>query len=1205
MASFRNLKFVQHNITSIRPSDTRKALKNFLSINNIDIALLQEIWIKPNEEYKFNGYKFVKLSRQNGYGGVGILVRNEITFQEFALPDLNPLETIAIKTLNTENQILIISIYIPPPPVRNQDIKEPLKKLIELIEQTKLPTIFAGDFNAHNQIWNPKQNNCPRGELLENLLQNTVLVNLNDGSPTLIKSPNTTPSTIDLTFASSDIAHKINWNIHFDEIMSNHRIITFEIINSAKKYDYKIECINKTKAIESINNIDLETIEDQHNILPVIKEKIDESKYTRKSNRNPKSWWNKDIEEQLKVKNNYLIQYFRNQTHENLMLFKKAKAKLKQMIRKASRNDWNKLIESINPDMKCKELWNIVKRISGGFPSKNNIHLLNDETLALKFVDNNFPEIDQTLKYNITLTEFNPNITCAELNKIIHSKKDTSAPGIDGLSFQILKNLNINWLIKITEVLNIVLKTGDIPEDWREIKIVPILKQSKDPSKAESYRPISMLCVLLKLINFVVKKLFTNFLNKEKLLPPYSFGFKQKTSAVNCVNALISHIKQAKRDNEVVIATFLDLTKAFDNVSIAKLLEILNNINTPPELSNWIYQYLRKRKIILKLANGKEIIKTTNKGLPQGCPLSPVLFNVYTMKIHSLADYDRIFFQYADDFTAVVIAKTITEAEDKMNNFLNQTVNALNELDMVINPDKCATVIFTNKFHPTTNITINNTLIEINPFHKFLGIIIDHRLNYNKHVEHCVTKAKRKINILKMITKRKNGAHPETALRIAKAIVQPHLDYGLTISADTSKTSFSKLETTQHLYIRTAMRYLKSTPNHVILAETGELPLKDRAEYLALKEISKNIYHNSSPIVQFLNRFIHSDEPHKHSSYLEKTANINNFHLLQLAIPMPNDPASNLIVKSEIANLTKKNIPTSTQKQMVLDLIRSQYSDKYLIYTDGSKINDRTGYGVYDSQEKISYSGRLKTQFTIMNAELAAILKAIEHIIEQNIEYPVILTDSKSATELLKQKENTENYLINEINHRINLYKKTIIIQWIPGHIGLLGNDRADLAAKLGNNMNQIAELKLTKSDLLLNIKKETYCIWNQRYKTISQEKGKYHFQISQNINHKPWFENVNLPTDLTIILSRIRTGHTATKDRLYSWKLVNSDKCEICNTTENLTHILHHCPRFHLNRQKYPILTNHSDIAPILAENKTENIKQIAEFLREIKVNV
>lgn len=57
---------MQHNITSIRPSDTRKVLINFPNTNRIDIALLQEIWIKPNEEYKFAGFQFVKLLRNNG-----------------------------------------------------------------------------------------------------------------------------------------------------------------------------------------------------------------------------------------------------------------------------------------------------------------------------------------------------------------------------------------------------------------------------------------------------------------------------------------------------------------------------------------------------------------------------------------------------------------------------------------------------------------------------------------------------------------------------------------------------------------------------------------------------------------------------------------------------------------------------------------------------------------------------------------------------------------------------------------------------------------------------------------------------------------------------------------------------------------------------------------------------------------------------------
>jgi ribonuclease HI len=760
-------------------------------------------------------------------------------------------------------------------------------------------------------------------------------------------------------------------------------------------------------------------------------------------------------------------------------------------------------------------------------------------------------------------------------------------------------------MVKIIEILNLVVNTGDIPDEWRDVNIIPLLKPSKNPSNANSYRPLSMLSVILKLINFSVKQKLSKVVYDNNLLPNYSFGFRKKTSAINCVNTLLSHVTKSKREGDIVIATFLDLTKAFDNVDISKLLGILKELAVPSEIINWIYYYLSKRRIILKLSDGTMLTKITNKGLPQGCPLSPILFNLYTHKIHSFKNIDEIFFQFADDFTLLVIARTLEAATIKMNNLLSKVFNFFSSLGLIINPEKCGSIIFTNKLHPTTNIIINNHPIEIESHHKFLGIYIDHKLLFNKQIDYTVAKAKRKINILKMLVKRKNGAHPSTMLKISKSIVQSQLDYGLTICASASKTSFAKLETVHHLYIRLSMRYLKSTPNHVILAETGELPLKYRAEFLAFKEIVKLIYCNS-PLSTFLNEFIQSDYLPRPCTYLEKIASVNNFHLLQLANDVPYELSNKIKVNSEIENISKKKLPIHVQKQIVLFHIQQHFSDLYQVYTDGSKKHSKTGYGYYDKQLKISYSGRIKSQFSIMNAELIAISKAIDYLIDKNINSAVIFSDCQSAVKLIKFNTSSDNYLPCEIIKKINNSPiQSLIIQWIPGHIGLTENDRADRAAKLGTTRETIEDVSLTKSDLILNLKNETYCFWEQSYKLTSEEKGIFHYSIMDTISTKPWFHKFYLSLEHTIIISRLRSGHTATKDRLSKWGLIRDDKCDSCNVVESITHILFECPKFYALKKDFPLLSKYTDIITILKSNKKDVIKQLAEFFRRTKINV
>lgn len=98
------------------------------------------------------------------------------------------------------------------------------------------------------------------------------------------------------------------------------------------------------------------------------------------------------------------------------------------------RKCWKELIDAIDNNMNSKTLWNTIKIISGGKPSKDNMHLLNNRTLSQQFMNLNFPQITDTINYSPKLGNF-IKIDHIEIIKTIKSKKDHSTPGIDKLSF--------------------------------------------------------------------------------------------------------------------------------------------------------------------------------------------------------------------------------------------------------------------------------------------------------------------------------------------------------------------------------------------------------------------------------------------------------------------------------------------------------------------------------------------------------------------------------------------------------------------------------------------------------------------------------------------------------------------------------------------------------------------------------------------------
>lgn len=116
---------------------------------------------------------------------------------------------------------------------------------MKFIDNFKAHTILGGDLNAHHPTWNSSNNICPRGELLINLLDDSDLLVLNDGSPTLIKPPNTIPSAIDLTLATPQIAAKIDWEVLDEELSGNHKMIFYKLLDSVRFIPYKQKILQK------------------------------------------------------------------------------------------------------------------------------------------------------------------------------------------------------------------------------------------------------------------------------------------------------------------------------------------------------------------------------------------------------------------------------------------------------------------------------------------------------------------------------------------------------------------------------------------------------------------------------------------------------------------------------------------------------------------------------------------------------------------------------------------------------------------------------------------------------------------------------------------------------------------------------------------------------------------------------------------------
>ena len=190
--------------------------------------------------------------------------------------------------------------------------------------------------------------------------------------------------------------------------------------------------------------------------------------------------------------------------------------------------------------------------------------------------------------YNKEYCEMDRPFSLLELQNAIKGTKNNKSPGEDQITYEVIKHLPENGLEYLLHIYNKFWEKGYLHAGWKSSIVIPIPKAGVDPSNVNSYRPISLISVLCKLMERLVTSRITWYLEEKKLLNKEQTGFRRGKSTTDHLIRLHDSANKALNNRECTQAVFLDLTKAFDTLWIAGLLLKLRKLGINNKAYYWI-----------------------------------------------------------------------------------------------------------------------------------------------------------------------------------------------------------------------------------------------------------------------------------------------------------------------------------------------------------------------------------------------------------------------------------------------------------------------------------------------------------------------------------------------------------------------------------------------------------------------------------------
>ena len=293
------------------------------------------------------------------------------------------------------------------------------------------------------------------------------------------------------------------------------------------------------------------------------------------------------------------------------------------------------------------------------------------------------------------------------------------------------------------------------------------------------------------------------------------------------ISLIIENLTDANDEKKFTTGVFVDLKKAFDTIDHNILLKKLDHYGIRGIANSWIRSYLSERNQFVSLDDFNSSLMDITFGVPQGSILGPQLFIIYINDICNVSNVLKLVL-FADDTNIFCSGKNLTSLCETVSQELDKLNIWFRVNKLSLNISKTNFIIFGNRKHTDqANITINKINIERVYVTKFLGVLIDHKLNWKAHIDNICSKIARNISIIYKASKVLN-THSLRSLYCT--LILPYLNYCAENWGNTYETNLNRIFLKQKRAIRIITKSSFYDHTNPLFNSLNILKLKDLIE---------------------------------------------------------------------------------------------------------------------------------------------------------------------------------------------------------------------------------------------------------------------------------------------------------------------------------------------------------------------------------------